>query len=98
MVQQSRRLRLILLPLLLMLCGVTQPAFGDRLIEADPDDYREHLRQLGPGDRLRLAPGAYKNGLPLRGIAGAPGRPVVIEGPAEGPRRRCSRVVIAVSR
>ncbi|MEA3639830.1 MAG: right-handed parallel beta-helix repeat-containing protein [Lamprobacter sp.] len=76
---------MMLLPLLWMLCGITQPAFGDRLIEAGPNDYRESLRQLGPGDHLRLASGIYQRGLLLRGTAGAPGRPVIIEGPAEGP-------------
>ena len=85
MVQQLRRSRLRFFFLLLMLGGVLQPALGDRLIEAGPEDYREHLGQLGPGDHLRLTPGIYRDRLLLRGTAGAPGRPVVIEGPAEGP-------------
>jgi hypothetical protein len=54
------------------------------MLEANPGSYREVLETLQPGDRLRLAPGIYRDGLPLRRIAGEPARPVVIEGPAEG--------------
>ena len=61
-----------------------QTAVAERLLEAGPDDYRQHLSKLQPGDTLRLAPGIYRDRLLLRGTAGAPGRPVVIEGPAEG--------------
>jgi hypothetical protein len=68
--------------MLLLLC--LQPAIAERIIEADPEDYREYLSRLGPGDILRLAPGIYRDGLPLRGTTGEPGRPVVIEGPGEG--------------
>ena len=52
--------------------------------EASPADYRESLKLLGPGDTLRLAAGEYRDGLVLRGIAGAPGQPIVITGPKEG--------------
>ena len=52
--------------------------------EASPADYRESLELLRPGDTLRLAAGEYRDGLVLRGIAGAPGQPIVITGPKEG--------------
>ena len=52
---------------------------------AGPQDYRQYLTRLGPGDTLRLAPGIYRQGLPLRNLSGEDGRSIVIEGPAEGP-------------
>lgn len=61
-----------------------QTAVAERLLEAGPDDYRQHLSKLQPGDTLRLTPSIYRDSLLLRGTAGAPGRPVVIEGPSEG--------------
>lgn len=51
---------------------------------AGPEDYRQYLDRLRPGDVLRLEPGVYRQGLPLRGLQGAPGREIVIEGPEEG--------------
>ena len=47
---------------------------------AGPDDYRTLLARLQAGDRLLLRPGNYERGLPLHHLAGAPGRPIVIEG------------------
>lgn len=55
---------------------------------AGPQDYRAHLARLQAGDRLLLEPGDYERGLPLRDLAGEPGRPIVIEGPASGPPAR----------
>ncbi|MFP5409365.1 MAG: hypothetical protein ACLGG6_00160 [Gammaproteobacteria bacterium] len=46
---------------------------------AGPQNYRELLRQLRAGDRLLLEPGNYVRGLPLRNLAGQPGRPIIIE-------------------
>ncbi|GAB4178315.1 MAG: hypothetical protein OHK0026_02820 [Rhodocyclaceae bacterium] len=54
------------------------------LIDADPASYRERLRTLAPGDTLRLAPGEYAGGLPVHGLSGGPGNPIVIRGPARG--------------
>lgn len=51
---------------------------------AGPANYRPYLARLGPGDTLRLEPGIYRRGLPLRGVRGEPGAPVIIEGPASG--------------
>lgn len=55
---------------------------------AGPSDYRSVLSRLVAGDRLRLRAGEYRNGLVLQGMHGAPGRPIVIEGPAREPRAR----------
>jgi hypothetical protein len=49
---------------------------------AGPETYRDYLSRLLPGDRLLLAPGDYRQGLPLHGLAGTPQRPIVIEAAA----------------
>ena len=56
--------------------------------QAGPEDYREHLRRLQPGDRLLLASGEYLQGLPLHHLSGQAGEPIVIEAadPAAPPR------------
>lgn len=51
---------------------------------AGPEDYRAYLTRLAPGDRLLLGPGNYLRGLPLKGLAGEPGRPIRIEGADQG--------------
>lgn len=51
---------------------------GGRELEAGPDDYRDVLTTLGPGDVLRLRPGTYTRGLPLR-TSGEEGRCIVVE-------------------
>ncbi|MCG5524328.1 right-handed parallel beta-helix repeat-containing protein [Ectothiorhodospira haloalkaliphila] len=56
-----------------------------RVLEANPDNYRDKVRQLQPGDRLELAPGEYPRQLRLHGIKGTPENPIVISGPEEGP-------------
>ena len=48
-------------------------------IHADPENYRELVRQLQPGDRLLLAPGDYVHGLTLHNLSGNPTLPIVIE-------------------
>ena len=55
---------------------------------AGPEDYRQFLPRLAPGDRLLLRAGDYPRGLPLRDLAGEAARPIVIEGPASGSRAR----------
>ena len=52
-----------------------------RVLEAGPDNYRAVLRQLEPGDTLRLAEGEYRHGLSIHRRQGEPGRPLTIEGP-----------------
>jgi len=54
---------------------------------AGVQDYREHLHHLQPGDRMLLGPGDYPYGLPLHGLSGYAGHPIVIEAavPSEPP-------------
>jgi hypothetical protein len=61
-------------------------ALASTIREADVDNYRTLLRELNPGDVLRLPPGMLRQGLRVHGLNGAPGKPIVIEG-APGPRR-----------
>jgi hypothetical protein len=55
---------------------------------AGPEDYRDYLSRLVPGDRLLLQAGDYTRGLPLRGLEGSTGQAIVIEGPPQDPRAR----------
>ncbi|KAB2320053.1 hypothetical protein F8A86_08590 [Betaproteobacteria bacterium SCN1] len=59
---------------------------------AGPADYRRYLPRLEAGDRLRLEPGTYRDGLPLRDLSGRPGQPIVIEAAdASAPPRLVAR-------
>ncbi len=49
-------------------------------------NYRAVLTALQPGDTVRLLPGRYTSGLPVQGIEGTAARPILIYGPATGPR------------
>jgi hypothetical protein len=64
--------------------GDRPPAEAGRTLKGGPSNYRTLLKALRPGDRLVLAPGTYREGLPIHGIVGEPGRQVTIEG-AAGP-------------
>ena len=55
-----------------------------RVYEASPNDYRQSIKRLRAGDTLLLAAGDYRDGLPVHELSGAPGRPIVIAGPAQG--------------
>ncbi len=46
---------------------------------ASAEDYRDYLHRLQPGDRLLLAPGDYRQGLPLSNLSGRAGQPIIIE-------------------
>jgi hypothetical protein len=73
------------------LAGLTGQALATEY-SAGPEDYRGILPRLVAGDRLMLRAGDYRHGLALRGLAGEPGRPVRIEGPATGaPARLVAR-------
>ena len=63
-------------------CAGTVP---ERVLDADPSNYRSLLGTLMPGDLLRLAAGTYSEGLPIDGLGGEPDRCILIEGPASGP-------------
>ena len=60
---------------------------GGRTLEAGPSDYRDVLDTLMPGDTLRLQPGDYARGLPIR-VSGSDGMCIVIEAldPSDRPR------------
>ncbi|MEM8994607.1 MAG: hypothetical protein AAGF23_07420 [Acidobacteriota bacterium] len=62
-----------------------------RTFEADPSNYAGSVAALRPGDLLRLAPGDYLSGLQLRGLEGAPGSCITIEGPTVGVARFVGR-------
>jgi hypothetical protein len=62
-----------------------EPRSG-RTLNATPADYRAVVATLKPGDRLVLAPGEYRNGLPIRGLGGTARQPIVIEGATQAPR------------
>jgi hypothetical protein len=55
------------------------------VIDAGPEDYRQALAALQPGDILRLRPGVYREGLPLHRLSGTADEPIVVSGPAAGP-------------
>jgi len=52
--------------------------------EASPNDYRQSIKRLRAGDTLLLAAGEYREGLAVHELSGAPRRPIVIAGPAQG--------------
>ena len=55
-----------------------------RTLSGDPENYRELLKDLQPGDELRLSPGEYHRGLPIHRLAGTQQAPIVISGPDRG--------------
>lgn len=55
-----------------------------RTIQANPSTYKSLLTTLQPGDRLQLAAGTYTQQLRISNKSGAPGKCIVIEGPASG--------------
>jgi hypothetical protein len=67
--------------LTLLVMFSTAPAAA-AVLDADPSNYRKQLDRLAPGDVLRLAPGTYRDRLPIIGKHGDAARPIVIEGPA----------------
>lgn len=58
---------------------------------ATPSDYLALLRKLRPGDTLVLAPGQYREGLPLHELNGATGKRVVIRGSRDAPATLVAR-------
>jgi hypothetical protein len=55
-------------------------------ISADPTNYRQRVKALHAGDTLRLAPGVYRNGLDVHGLAGTSAAPIAIVGSTTGTR------------
>lgn len=70
-----------------LLCLLTDMAAAADY-HANTQNYRDYLRRLQPGDRVLLAPGDYRQGLPLHNLSGQAGQPIVIEAadPAAPPR------------
>ncbi|MCG5535575.1 hypothetical protein [Ectothiorhodospira mobilis] len=62
----------------------TSTAAATHILEANPDNYRGKIRQLRPGDHLRLAAGNYPRSLRLHGLKGTAEAPIVISGPESG--------------
>lgn len=62
------------------------PAFGGPSYTANPDNYLAKLKMLKPGSHLRLAPGEYKEGLPIQYLQGTAKAPIMISGPDSGLR------------
>ena len=58
---------------------------AQRTLHVTPDNYLSFVPRLKAGDTLRLAPGTYRHGLPLRGLTGSADAPIVITGPEHGP-------------
>lgn len=59
---------------------------GGTVYNGNPGNYLSFLSLLQPGDTLLLAAGTYTDGLPIYDMNGLPGAPIVIAGPAAGPR------------
>ena len=70
--------RSCLLMLLFLLCPTAVPA---ATVVAGPEDYRDRLHKLEPGDRLVLRAGTYRQGLPVHGVQGTAEAPITIRGP-----------------
>jgi len=51
-----------------------------RELTAKPDDLRQQLALLQPGDTLTLQPGTYRGGIWLNGLYGQPEAPITIRG------------------
>ena len=83
------KIRVILLPgyfiFLLFLLGASG-APKRTVYNGTPANYLSLLAILQPGDTLSLAAGAYPDGLPIHDMNGTAGNPIIITGPASGPR------------
>jgi hypothetical protein len=79
--------------------GVTSNASA-RNVDAGPGDYLALLKELRPGDTLRLASGTYRDGLPVHRMSGRSGAPIRIEprDPSARPRllARAGRSTISI--
>ncbi len=74
---------LVLFSLWIFLLG--SAAADAKTIHANPDNYRQFLTGLAPGDTLLLESGIYKSGLNVYNLAGTKEMPIVISGPLSGP-------------
>ena len=80
-----------------VLCLVGHGIARGEILEANPQNYRELVGRLRPGDTLRLAAGEYKDQLRVQRLNGEPGKPIVISGPDRGAKDGSPAVFIASS-
>jgi hypothetical protein len=73
-----RRIEFAVLLLALVLAAA-EPARAV-LLQAGPNDYRDAVRRLRPGDTLQLQPGIYRNGLSIHRLLGTAAAPIAIRG------------------
>ena len=59
-------------------------AGAQTVYRAAPDNYRQLITLLQPGDTLALSAGEYRDGLVVHNLSGEPGRPITISGPPRG--------------
>lgn len=81
--------RICFLGLILALFNITFGSsftFAAPTYTVNPDTYLAKLKILEPGAELRLMPGEYKNGLPIRYLHGSARLPIIISGPDSEPR------------
>ena len=76
--------KLIFSVLLTVTLTITVRTGGGAVISADPSNYRARLRDLKPGDTLRLAAGSYTR-LYVNDLNGTPDAWITITGPDSGP-------------
>lgn len=81
--------RISLFKLIIMLSSAliySWPAFAGTTYTVNPDTYLDRLKIVEPGAHVRLMPGEYKHGLPIRYLSGTAQAPITISGPDRGPR------------
>jgi hypothetical protein len=76
--------KLIFSVLLTVTLTITVQTGGGAVVSADPSNYRARLRDLKPGDTLRLAAANYTR-LYVNGLNGTPDAWITITGPDSGP-------------
>ena len=76
-------LLLVQMPLSSLLINPDAP---QRVLQGNPSNYRELLKNLRPGDMLLLEAGTYTEGLWIHDLNGEPDKPIVIAGPEKAPR------------
>jgi hypothetical protein len=72
---------LSLLPVATLISLGPAAAVTAKTLHGTPESYRKLIRQLKPGDTLLLAPGTYRDTLPLHRLAGSADAPIAIRGP-----------------
>jgi hypothetical protein len=90
MIQMGKSNRIWVFRLFVALVGCVPfnipPAFAGTTYTVGPNTYLARLQKLEPGAYLRLMPGEYKEGLPIRDLHGTAEAPITISGPAKESR------------